>query len=193
MANVTASGLPSGWVGGVGCAYDVCFNKAFWMYIFPPDPPSELSFYLSVPGGFSSVTEAAVPTALIMNEETGEEQPTLFLTTVYGIDAQGGYFGGWHSWTDPEPDTDSDGYLDSVDQCPASILTPTVCVGNCDSLVPNTLFASGCTISDKIDLCAEGVTKRGQYMSCVSGYLDDLVTGGILTGKQQRAIKKCTR
>jgi hypothetical protein len=48
------------------------------------------------------------------------------------------------------PDADLDGLADNFDCEPNSNLAPTVVVGGCNSGVPNTLFTSGCTISDLI-------------------------------------------
>ena len=47
-------------------------------------------------------------------------------------------------------DTDLDGITDQTDCNPQSDLTATIVVGGIDSGVPNTLFSSGCTISDLI-------------------------------------------
>jgi hypothetical protein len=88
-------------------------------------------------------------------------------------------------------DADSDGVPDDADECPSSILTLTVVIGGCDSGVTNTLFPSGCSISDDINLCAAGAKNHGEFVSCVAHYLNDLKKAGILTGKQKGAIQEC--
>ena len=55
----------------------------------------------------------------------------------------------------------------------------------------NTLFASGCTISDLIMSCAEGASNHGQFVSCVSHVTNDLKKAGTITGQQEDAIQSC--
>jgi hypothetical protein len=90
------------------------------------------------------------------------------------------------------PDADLDGVDDaSLDDCPGSNLAPTVVVGSCDSGVTNTLFANGCTISDKIAACAAGAKNHGQFTRCAAQYLDSLVLGGTISLEQKDAIQSC--
>jgi hypothetical protein len=88
-------------------------------------------------------------------------------------------------------DQDGDGVPDDGDECPNSDLSPTVVIDTCDSGVPNTVFLSGCTISDLIAKCAEGASKHGQFVSCVSHLTNDLKKAGIITGQQKGAIQSC--
>ena len=44
-------------------------------------------------------------------------------------------------------DSDDDGIPDNEDNCPASILDPTVIIDGCDSGVENQLFDDGCTMN----------------------------------------------
>jgi hypothetical protein len=92
-------GLPAGWMAGGGCWGSTCFDASLMLFIFPPPPVPELSFYLTVPGGFSSVTEAARVTTFV-DQVPGEQ--TLFMARVYGMDDRGIYYGGWDSWTGVE-------------------------------------------------------------------------------------------
>jgi hypothetical protein len=88
-------------------------------------------------------------------------------------------------------DTDGDGVVDTDDNCPNSIASPTIVLNGCDSGVPNTVFPSGCTISDLIAACAEGAINHGQFVSCVSHVTNDLKKAGTITGQQKGAIQSC--
>jgi hypothetical protein len=88
-------------------------------------------------------------------------------------------------------DTGGDGVLDTDDNCPNSIVSPTAVIDGCDSGVPNTIFPSGCTISDLIAACAEGASNHGQFVSCVSRMTNDLKQAGTITGQQKGAIQSC--
>ena len=88
-------------------------------------------------------------------------------------------------------DADGDGVPDDEDDCLDSHLSPTVVIDGCDSGVPNTVFSSGCTISDLIAACAEGASNHGQFVSCVSHVTNDLKKAGTITGQQKGAIQSC--
>ena len=90
-----------------------------------------------------------------------------------------------------EPDNDGDGVPNDEDDCPNSDLSPTVVIDGCHSGVSNTLFPSGCTISDLIAECAESVGNHRQFVSCVAHLTNDLNKGGTITGSQQGAIQSC--
>jgi len=87
------------------------------------------------------------------------------------------------------PDADADGVVDDEDCNPHSNLSPTVVIGGYDSGVPNTLFASGCTISDEIAQIAAGATTHGEFVSGVAAYTNELVQQGVISGKQKGAIQ----
>jgi hypothetical protein len=89
------------------------------------------------------------------------------------------------------PDRDDDGVPDNVDQCPNSDLSPTVVIDGCNSGVTNTLFPTGCTISDLLTACANGASNHGQFMSCVSHMTNDLKRAGTITGQQKGSIQSC--
>jgi hypothetical protein len=61
----------------------------------------------------------------------------------------------------------------------------------CDTGVSNTVFPSGCTISDLIASCAEGARNHGKFVSCVAHLTNDLKTAGTITGRQKGAIQSC--
>ena len=88
-------------------------------------------------------------------------------------------------------DADGDGVCGDVDDCPNSNLSPTVIIAGCNSGVPNTLFANGCTISDLIAHCASGASNHGQFVSCVAELTNSLKAQGVITGKQKGAIQSC--
>ena len=91
-------------------------------------------------------------------------------------------------------DSDGDGVLDPDDQCPDSILTPTVVLGTCDSGVPNTLLSTGCTISDLLAACqANPLLPKSKVKKCMKQTLDSLKKQGVITEKQKKAIEKCVK
>jgi hypothetical protein len=89
-------------------------------------------------------------------------------------------------------DADGDGVPNETDECTGSVLTTTVVIGECDSGVTNTVFPSGCSISDDIKLCASGAKNHGEFVSCVTQYLNDLRKPGVITGRQKGAIQGCS-
>jgi hypothetical protein len=91
----------------------------------------------------------------------------------------------------PEADSDDDGIPDNKDECPNSDLSATVVIGGCNSGVTNTLFSSGCTISDLTAACAEGASSHDQFVSCVAHVTNDLKKAGTITGQQKGAIQSC--
>ena len=99
----------------------------------------------------------------------------------------GSLAGGWCVTITTAPDDDHD----DPDECPNSDLSATVVIDGCDSGVPNTLFSSGCTISDFIAACADGASNHGQFVSCVSHMTNDLKKAGTITGQQKDAIQSC--
>ncbi|MBI3941054.1 MAG: hypothetical protein HY315_09480 [Acidobacteria bacterium] len=90
------------------------------------------------------------------------------------------------------PDSDGDGIADNEDDCPNSDLSAAVVIDGCNSGVLNTLFPSGCTISDLIAACAEGAGNHGQFVRCVADLTNDLQKAGTIIGQQKGAIQSCT-
>jgi hypothetical protein len=80
---------------------------------------------------------------------------------------------------------------DNADDCPDSDLSATVVIDGRNSGVTNTLFQSGCTISDLIAECAGGASNHGHFVSCVSHVTNDLKKAGTLSGRQKGAIQSC--
>ena len=92
-------------------------------------------------------------------------------------------------------DADGDGVGDNEDDCPNSDLSATVVIDSCQSGVTNSLFSSGCTISDLIMECADGAREdtrdHGQTVSCVAQLTNALKKSGTITGKEKGAILSC--
>jgi hypothetical protein len=88
-------------------------------------------------------------------------------------------------------DSDEDGVPDDEDECPDSDVSATAVIDGCNSGVFNTVFPSGCTISDLIAECDEGASSHGQFVSCVSHLTNDLKKAGTITGRQKGAIQSC--
>ena len=88
-------------------------------------------------------------------------------------------------------DFDGDGVPDNKDDCPNSDLSATIVIDGCKTGITNTLFPSGCTISDLIAECAEGASDHGQFVSCVSGLTNALKKSGTITGQQKGTIQSC--
>jgi Concanavalin A-like lectin/glucanases superfamily len=88
-------------------------------------------------------------------------------------------------------DSDGDGIPDAQDDCINSIVSSTVVIGDCNSNVPNTVFSNGCTISDRVQRCAESAQNHGQFVSCVSHLTNELKRGGVISGQQKAAIQSC--
>ena len=72
------------------------------------------------------------------------------------------------------PDTDLDGLANNLDVCPVSIRTATVVMAGIDSGVANSLFTSGCTISDLIAQIAGSATSGNDFVQGVKDLADDL-------------------
>lgn len=89
------------------------------------------------------------------------------------------------------PDADNDGVADAVDACPNSLLSPTVVIDSCNSGVPNTISANGCSIADQLQQCASTAGGHGQFVSCVSGLTHGLNQLDVITGQQAGAINRC--
>ncbi len=87
--------------------------------------------------------------------------------------------------------TDNDGVLDFNDVCPNSNLGATVVIGDCDSGVTNHRNEDGCTISDRVAVCARGAANHGNFVSCVAQLTNGLKKAGTITSQQKGAIQSC--
>jgi hypothetical protein len=88
-------------------------------------------------------------------------------------------------------DTDGDGIPNNVDACPNSDLRPTVFVGTCNTMVPNHLFANGCTMADRIADVAAQARNHGAFVSGVAHLTNGWKRQRIITGAQKGAIQSC--
>lgn len=89
------------------------------------------------------------------------------------------------------PDADLDGVADGNDCESNSNLAATVVIDGCNSGVPNTLFSTGCTISDLIAHIAANSRNHGQFVSGVAHLTNELKKSGLITGSQKGAIQSC--
>jgi hypothetical protein len=88
-------------------------------------------------------------------------------------------------------DSDFDSIPNDEDQCAQSNPAPTVVIGDCDSGVPNTILATGCSISDLIAQCAASAATDDAFVRCVTHLTNDLKSQGVITGAQKDAIVSC--
>lgn len=86
-------------------------------------------------------------------------------------------------------DADGDGINDDADACLASNLGATVMVAGAATKVPNTLLASGCTLSDLVALGISIERNHGGNTSTVAHILNGLVDQGFLSGKNKGALQ----
>lgn len=86
-------------------------------------------------------------------------------------------------------DEDGDGVPDDVDECLESDLSDTVVIDGIDTGVPNSLFDTGCTISDLIEDLAEEALTHGDFVNGVAHLTNSLKKLGVITGPQKGAIQ----
>lgn len=91
------------------------------------------------------------------------------------------------------PDADLDGIASDSDCQPNSDLRATVVINWRNTGVPNTLFASGCTISDLIAQIEASSRDHFNFVWEVSKLTDSLVSKGVITVSQKDAILKAAR
>jgi hypothetical protein len=87
------------------------------------------------------------------------------------------------------PDADQDGVVDDEDCTVTSDTRPTIVIGGIDTGVPNTLFASGCTMSDLLSQARASATNHGGYVSAVAHLTNQWKAAGLITGAQKGAIQ----
>ena len=119
-------------------------------------------------------------------DQRGSARPFDFATIHNAIGGDGSDIGAFEV-----QDTDGDGVPDNVDACPNSDVRPTVFVGTCNTMVPNRLFANGCTMADHIAEVAAQAKNHGAFVSGVTRLTNDWKRQGIITGAQKGAIQTC--
>ncbi len=87
------------------------------------------------------------------------------------------------------PDADGDGFADDEDCNPNSDVSATIIIDGIDTGVPNTLFNTGCTMSDLIAQLAASARNHGQFVSAVTNLTNQWVQQGLITGQQKGAIQ----
>lgn len=127
----------------------------------------------------------------IVNNTTGDTDDDWAWAGKHEVGNFARSFNGGVTWFDTPPGSFSFLLRGTVDECPNSDQRTTVVIDGCNSGVPNTLFPSGCTISDRIAACAEGASTHGQFVRCVSNVTNDLKKAGTITGQQGGAIESC--
>jgi hypothetical protein len=90
------------------------------------------------------------------------------------------------------PDADADGVVDDEDCSQNSDTSPTIIIGGIDTGVSNTLFPTGCTMSDLLSLLKDPARNHGDYVSAVAHLTNQWVSEGLLTGTQKGAIQNAS-
>ena len=140
---------------------------------FPVSPGSSISHYDSI-ARRNLLMEPAINGDLTHNVKSPDDLTLELFRDV-----------GWF------PDADLDGVDSGLDCEPNSDLRPTVNIESCDSGVTNTLFSSGCTISDLIAHIAASSNNHGQFVAGVGRLTAALVRDGVITNAQKDAIMAC--
>ncbi|MEX0828240.1 MAG: hypothetical protein WD005_04735, partial [Haliea sp.] len=90
-------------------------------------------------------------------------------------------------------DSDGDGIGDNADQNNDSDLAGTVIINGFDSGVANETFANGETLSDRVNAmataCRENARNHGQYVSCSSKGLNQLVKDSTISGRDKGKLQ----
>ena len=89
---------------------------------------------------------------------------------------------GWYA------DADLDGLPDATDCNANSNRAATVVIGGNDSGVANTLFSTGCTVSDYVATFAASAKNHGKFVSAVARFCELLVANGVITEAEKDAI-----
>ena len=92
---------------------------------------------------------------------------------------------------DQDQDSDDDGVDDADDACPDSDLSASIVIDGCDTGVENLLFEDGCTMADRIALCADEASKHGEFVSCVAHLTNEWRRSRLITGQEKGRIQRC--
>jgi hypothetical protein len=87
--------------------------------------------------------------------------------------------------------SDFDGVPDGRDECLGSDERPTVVIGSCNSGAPNTVFSTGCRVSDAVAACGANAGDHGAFVSCVAHLANELRKAGLISGGQKGAVQSC--
>jgi hypothetical protein len=186
----TASGgmVNLGTLGGEAEATHVNNGRVVGLYHVDPDRDPEIDFgnastFLWTPqGGMVQVRQRSRPAGI---DAAGR------IAVVDDVDiAEGASAKSW-VLVPSGPDTDGDGVPNEDDECPGSIITPTVVIGGCDSGVQNTVLPNGCTLADTIEECVAGATNHRRLVGCVAQVVKELKQDGVITRPERAAILRC--
>jgi hypothetical protein len=111
--------------------------------------------------------------------------------TFSAVDTAGNRATATDSVTVVRVDDDGDGVQNTIDQCPASQLAPAVVIDGCNSGVVNTVFPSGCTITDLIAQIAAQARNHAVFVVRVSVLTNFFDSNGVISSAQNSAIQQC--
>ena len=105
-------------------------------------------------------------------------------------------YGGFFAWAVVDgdafnDDSDGDSISDDNDVCQDSDISELVTISDCDTAVLNSLDTTGCTISDKINICRDSNDVHGQYMKCTARLLNDLHDDNMLKAWEKSSVLSC--
>jgi hypothetical protein len=170
-----------------------------WFPAWSQPPPSEIRWeeYSSVLGGLNPPaptdgTPLAVQKLFGRGEVQIIQQPSLDNDYTLIVDFDDNIFAGPRYYGIVIAlDSDADGVADCSDDCQGSDLADWVVIDSCETGVVNSLFATGCTISDMIGDCAEVASHHGSFVRCVSLLTRELKRDGLISGRDRRALLRC--
>lgn len=84
---------------------------------------------------------------------------------------------------------DGDGIPDGKDSCIGSDTRPTVVLGRCNSRAGNDVMADGCTVSDRLDECAD--PRPARYLACITRKTQELRRNRVVTPLEEAGIVFC--
>lgn len=86
-------------------------------------------------------------------------------------------------------ESDHDDVPEEMDECPNSNADFTIAIDGFDSGVRNRLLTAGCTITDKIALCAKDARNHDQFVNCVAQLTSDLTSNGTISNNDASNIQ----
>jgi len=90
-----------------------------------------------------------------------------------------------------QADIDGDGVGDACDNCPDSDLRTVLVIDECDTGVPNQATAGGCSMADVIAQCKGGAKNHGRFVSCVAASVNAWARERLIERKSAGRIMRC--
>jgi hypothetical protein len=87
-------------------------------------------------------------------------------------------------------DADVDGVADAIDCDATSDTRPTLMIDGSDTGVKNTMFSTGCTLSDLIQKIGINASNHGEFASGVAHLINQLKEDGSITNSEKGAIQR---